>query len=206
MRQIKLGTTTLVIATVLCSAVSQAQPAGTKLRAIKIIGGSGGETAIRVACSTPPAFAVFKLEEPPRLVVGISNAIPGKVSKWLDVGAYSVSSVGLTRIRKGSWSGVRVSVNLRRKVTSRVKLEGSDLVIRIVPLIPPAVAARPAPAPAPAPAPVARTKSSSDEARQKKLEAEYRAKLAALTRSAADAERARQISQADANTHRQEYP
>jgi len=120
---------------------------GQQLQAIEVSASSAGSTAIRVRCEQAPAFAVFNLEEPARLVVDISNAKIGQAPSWQDVGSWAVSHVSASSLKKGSWSGVRITVGLRRKVASQVKLHGTDLMISLQSLVPPpaasALASRP---------------------------------------------------------------
>src|SRR5512135_3045665 len=69
-----------------------ARPAPNEIRAIEVSDGAGGvEVAIRSA--RPPSYTVFKLQDPPRLVVDLAGADVGAVSSPVAVNRGGVREV-----------------------------------------------------------------------------------------------------------------
>ena len=156
---------------------ARAKRTSTSLERLEVATDNDGTTYLRLACRGKPDFAFFRLEQPPRIVVDVSNASATRLPKWRDIGSWAVSSVSTSRVVRDSWAGVRITVGLRRKVATRVHLEEGRLVIRVQALEPPP--SREAGARGHRPGRLAaQANTDASKARQQAVDAERRARAA----------------------------
>ncbi len=116
----------------------------TELSSLKVAAAPAG-AVIRVEATAPPVFTVFRLQEPDRLVVDVSNAQRGALAGHYD-GVGPVSGVVVSQFTDGKSQVARLLVGLEKASKYDVRAEGTTLVVT--------VDGEPAPA-AVAPAPVA---------------------------------------------------
>jgi hypothetical protein len=145
----------LLVAVGFSTARQAAAAAPLQLGPMVVTSTASGETTLRVPCTVTPAFAIFNLDAPRRLVVDVANAQLAGAQRFTDVGSWAVSHVAAAPVDRGqSWSGVRLTIGLRHEAATRVQLDGRDLLIRVQALEPaPPAAASSGPGAAPARAP-----------------------------------------------------
>ncbi len=98
---------------------------------------SDASTSIRIVGTKRPRFTVYRLENPPRVVVEISSAElgpmlrnpGGKVS--LATNSWSVSRVSAHELRTSAGNIVRVMVGMAREGRYQVRAEGDNVVVRV---------------------------------------------------------------------------
>ncbi len=101
----------------------------SELSALKVSSTSAG-AAIRLEASAPPVFTVFRLQEPDRLVVDISNAKRGSLAGHYD-GVGPVGGVVVSQFTDGKSQVARLLVGLEKAGRYDVRAEGTALVITV---------------------------------------------------------------------------
>ncbi len=163
-----------------------ARAEANRIAAVKV-GEDGSVTTVVITGSGTPAFSVFKLEQPLRLVIDVSNAVLGSESLSGPVDAQStwaVSQAVVSGVTGDQGGRARIVLAFRRPADYSVQARGSDLVVTVRPYD-----AKPA-----APAAVATTSKAADRALREETDR-------ALKR-AADAERAAKEANAQAARER----
>lgn len=116
----------------------------TELSSLTVAAGGAG-AVIRVQASAPPVFTVFRLQEPDRLVVDISNAQRGTLAGHYD-GLGPVSGVVVSQFNDGKSQVARLLVGLDKASKYDVRAEGTTLVVSVDGEAPPSAATPAAPA------------------------------------------------------------
>lgn len=109
---------------------------------------AGQGTSIRVEASEAPVFTVFRLQEPDRLVIDVSNAARGALAGHYD-GVGAVSGIVVSQFSDERSQVARLLVGLEKAAKYDVRAEGNTLVVTVDAENAP-TAAKPMP-PAPAP-------------------------------------------------------
>ncbi|MBL8920917.1 MAG: type IV pilus secretin PilQ [Myxococcaceae bacterium] len=134
----------------------------TELSSLTVAAATSG-AVIRVEASAAPVFTVFRLQEPDRLVVDISNAQRGALAGHYD-GLGPVSGVVVSQFNDGKSQVARLLVGLDKASKYDVRAEGTSLVVTVDGEAPPAAASS---APAAAVSqPPARSEASSEPTAQ----------------------------------------
>jgi len=155
-----------LLLTGLLSAVAQAAGPTNELKAVSVTPRSGG-VDVRVACAQPPVFNVFRLNDPDRLVVDVTQASVVAI-KGHHEGAGPVTGVVASQFSDERSEVGRLLLGLSGARKYDVRATGNELVISIeaagtsapvaaatpAPVAPAEVDAAPAVASAPAPAAV----------------------------------------------------
>ncbi|BDG04301.1 type IV pilus secretin family protein [Anaeromyxobacter oryzae] len=133
--------------------------AAADANAIRAIDAAEKDGALELAIqgSRPPSYSVFKLQDPPRLVVDLAGADVSAVASPVAVGKGGVVSVSTAQYKDERSAVGRVIVALDGPRRYEVTPRGDAVVVRV--LGADAAAAAPAAAPTP-PAPVAEAKAS----------------------------------------------
>ncbi|MFY3742881.1 type IV pilus secretin PilQ [Anaeromyxobacter sp. Red801] len=140
------------------SAASAAEP--NVIRGIEV-GQREGALELEIRGSRAPSYSVFKLQDPPRLVVDLAGADVSGVSSPIQVGKAGVLAVSTAQYKDERSAVGRVIIALDGARRYDVAPRGDAVVVRVLEAeaaVAPAAAtasAPKAPAPAPAPAPAA---------------------------------------------------
>lgn len=120
----------------------------TELSSLRLAPTASG-VSIRVDASAAPVFTVFRLQEPDRLVVDVSNALRGSLAGHYD-GVGPVSGVVVSQFVDGQREVARLLIGLDHASKYDVRAEGSTLLIVVdseSQPVTPAVIEQPSPAP-----------------------------------------------------------
>lgn len=146
------------------SAASAAEP--NVIRGIEV-GQREGALELEIRGSRAPSYSVFKLQEPPRLVVDLAGADVSSVASPIAVGKAGVLSVTTAQYKDERSAVGRVIIALDGARRYDVAPRGDAVVVRVLEAeVPGALAATTAAAPkapAPAPAPAAAPASPGDD-------------------------------------------
>ncbi len=107
-----------------------ARPAPNEIRAIEVSDGAGGvEVAIRSA--RPPSYTVFKLQDPPRLVVDLAGADVGAVASPVAVNRGGVREVTTAQYKDERSAVGRVIIALEAAARYEVAPRGDAVVVKV---------------------------------------------------------------------------
>ncbi len=107
-----------------------ARPAPNEIRAIEVRDGAGGvEVAIRSA--RPPSYTVFKLQDPPRLVVDLAGADVGAVASPVAVNRGGVREVTTAQYKDDRSAVGRVIIALEPAARYQVSPRGDAVVVAV---------------------------------------------------------------------------
>jgi type IV pilus assembly protein PilQ len=112
----------------------------------------GGEVELAIRGSRPPSYTVFKLQDPPRLVVDLAGADVTAVASPVQVGKGGVVAVSTAQYKDERSTVGRVIIALDGARRYEVQERGEAVVVRVLSPEGPATAASAAPAVMPAPA------------------------------------------------------
>jgi len=139
------------LAVLLGSALALAPARGAEPNAIRAVevADRGGAVELAIQGSRPPSYTVFKLQDPPRLVVDLADADVTAVASPVPVGRGGVVSVTTAQYRDERSAVGRVIVALDGPHAYDVAPRGQGIVIRVLPEGTAAQGAASAPPPAP---------------------------------------------------------
>ncbi|MBL8938007.1 MAG: type IV pilus secretin PilQ [Archangium sp.] len=137
----------------LATAASGFAEARNQLSTLQVSATPNGAT-IRVEASGAPVFTVFRLQEPDRLVVDVSNAQRGQLASHYD-GVGPIAGVVVSQFVDGKSEVARLLIGLEQAKNYDVRAEGTTLIVTVQGEQVNEAAAEKAPAPAAAPVPVA---------------------------------------------------
>jgi type IV pilus assembly protein PilQ len=114
------------------AAGARAEPArpANAVRAIEV-GGGADAVELRIRGSRPPSYTVFKLQDPPRLVLDLAGADVEAVSAPIDVAKGGVKGVTTAQYRDERAVVGRVIVALEQGARYEVAPAGDDLVVQV---------------------------------------------------------------------------
>ncbi len=124
----------------------------------------GGGLELAIQGSRPPAYSVFKLQDPPRLVVDLAGADVSSLASPVKVGKGGVLSVSAAQYKDERSTVGRVIVALDGARRYEVAPRGDAVIVRVLEAEPAAAAASAAPAaPAAAVAPASPARPAGDD-------------------------------------------
>ncbi len=101
-----------------------------ELSSLRVEAAPRNGAAIRVESSAPPVFTVFRLQDPDRLVVDVSNALRGSLAGHYD-GVGAVSGVVVSQFSDGKSQVARLLIGLDHATRYDVRAEGTTLVVSV---------------------------------------------------------------------------
>ena len=131
----KLATIALCLAlgassTALAGGGEPAAAVANQVGSFEVAEGDSG-TTIRIHGTSVPTFSVFKLSDPPRLFIDISNSELGGDSEMRAVDNGVISQVAMIGVADGGQNVTRVIVGFERAAHYDVRTEGHDVVVFI---------------------------------------------------------------------------
>jgi type IV pilus assembly protein PilQ len=138
MEHIRVGERRPAVTWVVAVVVAMALPAVARAKPLSTISSltvteKGDSTVLKVSASSRLVYSVFKLENPPRLTIDISNARFEGVDSLKDVQSWAVSQVATTQFRSDGAGIARVMISFRRPSGYAARAEGSSLIVTIAP-------------------------------------------------------------------------
>jgi type IV pilus assembly protein PilQ len=133
------------------------RPAPNQIRAIDV---SDGEAALELAIrgSRPPSYTVFKLQDPPRLVVDLAGADVSGIASPLTVNRRGVREVTTAQYKDDRSAVGRVIIALDASARYEVVPRGESVVVKV---LAPDGTSSPSPSRSPSPSPSATSAGSS---------------------------------------------
>ena len=102
-----------------------------QIGSFEVLEGAKG-TMIRIKGTSVPTFSVFKLSDPPRLFVDISNsALKGDAGEMTSVDNGVISQVAMISVSDGGQDLTRIIIGFDRAAHYDVRTEGNDVVVFI---------------------------------------------------------------------------
>lgn len=113
-----------------CAATVAVGAERNELSSLRVEAAPQNGTAIRVEASAQPVFTVFRLQDPDRLVVDISNALKGSLAGHYD-GTGAVSGVVVSQFSDGKSQVARLLIGLEHAARYDVRAEGTTLLVSV---------------------------------------------------------------------------
>ncbi len=121
------------------TAASKPAPSASKRKGLNSIDGltveelDDGTTILRLAGTSEPTFNVYRLPDPDRLVVDISNSSRGEAVPHVDIDSWAVGRVTIGAVEESESQVARVVVHLKREASYIVVPKHNELVITVTP-------------------------------------------------------------------------
>ena len=136
------------------SASAQTRPALNTISKVQVNGGN-----IEIIGSKKPSFTTFSMQDPPRLVIDISEAVFSGVPEQLEVGNGTVTAIKTASYGSEASAIARVLIGFGREMEPALEAVGNTLVVKLgagaSPVSSPPVAAKTSAAPVPKSLPTA---------------------------------------------------
>jgi type IV pilus assembly protein PilQ len=126
------ATASSTVATLPAPAMARVK-AGNRVDGLTVTELEDGSTILRLQGSAEPTFNVYRLEDPPRLVVDMAASERGKAVPKVPLDNWACGRVSLDDVVEGGAKLLRVVVELKRDASYIAVPKGSELVLTVTP-------------------------------------------------------------------------